>query len=416
MLSLGGCALYAGGGGGGQGGGGGGGGGGGEGGGGSITFLHWRGEDQQVFGELADQFEEETGISVEQSVLPSEEYTAQSAQRITDGEGADVFSTQPGSQFTQLAEAGVYEDISDEEFAGRFDEEFISPGETEDGEQLAYPYQLVFNIPIYNVGLFEEAGIGEPPADWEGFLAACDALKEQGVTPIAFAGDTSPSQFINPMVMNNQPDEEIFQKVEAGEAQVTDEWYVKTLEQIAELQERGCFGDDPVGSTQEGASAQFAQEEAGMLALGSYQMATVAQQNPDIEQDLLSPITVPEDEAQYDGVYTSTFMLGVNAKSQNKEAATQWVEFLTRPENAATYANETGQTLTLKDVEYDSEILTVQEPWLEKRLRFQPRYTITVEEINQGVLTSVEEVLTGTPPEEAAQNLQDTVDRAIRNQ
>ncbi len=63
LTLLSGCALYAGGGGGGSG----------EGRGGTITFLHWRGEEQRVLGELAGGFEEETGIRVEQSVLPSDE-------------------------------------------------------------------------------------------------------------------------------------------------------------------------------------------------------------------------------------------------------------------------------------------------------------------------------------------------------
>jgi raffinose/stachyose/melibiose transport system substrate-binding protein len=409
MLMLAGCALYA-----DDGGGGGGQGSGGEGGGGgTITFLHWRGEDQQVFDQLADGFKEETGVTVEQSVLPSDTYTAQSQNTILSGKGADVFGSMPGAQFRQLSEAGMYADISGEDFAGRFDEEFIAAGATEDGEQLAYPLQLVFNIPVYNVGLFEKAGIGEPPTDWEGFLSACDALKEQDVAPIAFAGNVSANQFVNPMLMNNQPDEEIFQKVEAGEAKVTEEWYVKTLEQIKELQDRGCFQENPLGSTQEGVSALFAQEKAAMLALGSYQMATVEQQNPEIQQGLLAPITVSEDEKVFDGIYTSTFMLGVNAKSENKEAANAWIEFITRPENAAEYANNTGQLLTLKEVEYTSEILKIQEPWQDKKVRFQPRYTITQEPINQALITSVEDVLGGTPPQEAAEKFQGEVDRAI---
>ena len=404
MLSLlSGCALYA-----------GGGGGGGEGGGGTITFLHWRGEDQRVFGELADGFEEETGIRVEQSVLPSDAYTAQSQQRILSGGGADVFTTQPGSQFRQLSDAGAYVDLTDAEFTGRFDERFIESGRTQDGRQLALPYQLVFNIPVYNVRLLEGAGFSEPPADWEGFLSLCDALKEQNVAPIAFAGNVSASQFINPMLMNNQPSDDIWQQVEAGEAQVTEDWYVETLSQIAELRDRGCFQDDPLGSTAEGTSALFAQEEAGMIALGSYQMATVAEQNPDVEQNLLAPITVPADEARYDGIYSSTFMLGVNAKGQNQEAARQWIEFLTRPENASTYANGTGQLLTLNDIDYTTEILQTQQPWQEKRLLFQPRYELTIEEIDQGMRTSVEDILSGSSPEEAAQRFQSTIDRAIQ--
>jgi raffinose/stachyose/melibiose transport system substrate-binding protein len=384
-----------------------------------ISFLHWRGEDVQVFRGIIEKFTEETGISVQQNALPSDAYTGQSRGTLLSGEGSDVFTSFPGSQFVELAEAEVLADLSDAEFKDRFDGQFIEAG-TEDfyrtgeagGRQLAYPYQVVFNIPVYNRGIFEENGL-EPPPDWDGFLELCETLKQSGVVPISFAGNTSASQFINPMVMNNQLGVDTWQKVEAGEVQVTEDWYVKTLEQIQELNERGYFQDDVLGSTQEGASALFAQEEAAMLALGSYQMATVEEQNPEIEQDLLAPITVSESEKVWDGIYTSTFMLAVNARSQRQEQAMQFIEFLTRPEIAAEYANGTGQLLSLGDVDYTSEILQVQTPWLEKEVLFQPRYLITREAINQAMLTSVEDILGGMAPEDAAARFQEEIDRTI---
>ena len=399
LLALSGCAVYA---------------GGGEDSGETITFLHWRGEDTKVFDEIIKKFEAENeGVTVEQSALPSDAYTAQAQPTILSGEGADVFATMPGSQIQRLSGTDVYADLSGEEFVSRFDPEFIEAGSA-GGKQLVFPYQLVFNIPVYNAGLLEENGIDpEGLDDWDSFLAACDTLKGAGVAPIAFAGNTSASQFINPMMMNNQPDEEIWPKVEAGEAKVTDEWFVKTLSQIKELQDRGCFQQDALGSSQEGASALFAQEKAAMLALGSYQMAAVREQNPEIEQGLLAPITVPASEKVFDGIYTSTFMLGVNKKSKNVEASTAFVEFLTRPEIASEYANGTGQLLTLKDVTYETEELQTQLPWREKEVRFQPRFTITKDPINQGLITSVEDVLSGVPPEEAAQKLQGVVDREL---
>lgn len=400
FFALSGCALYS--------------GEGGQGGSSTITFLHWRGEDTKVFDEIIRKFEAENeGVNVEQSALPSDAYTAQAQPTIVSGEGADIFATMPGSQIQRLSGTDVYADLSGEEFVSRFDPEFIEAGNV-NGKQLVFPYQLVFNIPVYNAGLLEENGIDpEGLDDWDSFLAACDTLKEAGVAPIAFAGNTSASQFINPMMMNNQPDEEIWPKVESGEAKVTDEWFVKTLSQIQELQDRGCFQPDALGSSQEGASALFAQEEAAMLALGSYQMAAVKEQNPEIEQGLLAPITVPANEKVWDGIYTSTFMLGVNSKSQNAEAATAFVEFLTRPEIASEYANGTGQLLTLKDVTYETEELQAQLPWREKNVRFQPRFTITKDPINQGLITSVEDVLSGVSPEEAAQKLQGVVDREM---
>jgi raffinose/stachyose/melibiose transport system substrate-binding protein len=379
--------------------------------GGTITFLHWRGEDSAVFDELIADFTEETGISVETRVLPSNQYEEQAQASLTGTGAADVFATFPGAQFANLSGTGVYADVTGANLEERFEERFLEAGQS-DGEQLAYPYQLVFNMPVYNATLFEELGL-EPPEDWEGFLALCDQLKAADVTPILFAGDISPSQFINPMMMNNQPDEDIWQRVEAGEARVDEEWMVTTLSQIAELQSRGCFQEDPLGTRAEGAVAQMAQGEAGMIATGSYSMAQIATANPDIELGLLAPITVEADQAEWEGIFTTTFMLGVNAESDNVEGATAFLEFLTRPEIASRYANATGQLLTLSDVEYETAALQAQTEWIDRNTRFQPRFLITKGEINTALQTAVEDVLSGIPPADAAATFQATVDRVL---
>lgn len=386
---------------------------------GSIAFVHWRGEDAQVFDSIIEKFTNETGVAVNMNVLPSSAYTGQVQATLLGGQGADVFTVFPGSQFVELTDAGVFTDLSDADFIDRFEPKLLEAGTPgfyglEDGRrQLALPYQAVFNQPIYNKTMFEQAGIGDPPEDWEGFLAACDALKELGVIPILYAGDISASQFTNPMMMNNQPDTDIWAKVEAGEARVDDDWMVTTLSQINELEERGCFQENALGSRAEGVIAQFAQENGAMLATGSYHMASVEQFNPEIEMGLLAPITVPASEAQFEGINTTTFMLAVNARGPNPEAAQQFIEFLTRPEIASEYANGTGQLLTLKDVDYETDNLQEQAQWLERDTRFQPRFLITDTGIQDGLITAVEDVLSGVSPEEAAAKFQATVERAI---
>lgn len=377
-----------------------------------INFVHWRGEDSEIFAEIIKKFEAENeNIEVATNVYPSDSYEEKIQATLLSGKGADVFATFPGSQFSVLQDAGSYVDLTGKDFVSRFKEDLLAAGQS-DGKQLALPYQLVFNIPVYNKGIFEELGL-EPPNSWEGFLEVCKTLKENGYAPILFSGDVSPSQFINPMVMNNMPSKDSLAQLETGKQKLTDDWYVKTLSQIKELADKGYFQDNPLGTKKSASAALFAQEKGAMLALGSYIMATVKQQNPDIEQGLLSPITVPADEAKWDGIHTSTFMLGINSKSDHKEAALKFLKFLTNPEIASLYANETGQLLTLKDIEYGSPTLQASAEWLDKKTMFQPRYTISVPEISQAVQTSVSDVIGGMNPEEAAKKAQEEVERAI---
>ncbi|WP_205093785.1 ABC transporter substrate-binding protein [Thalassobacillus pellis] len=379
----------------------------------TINFVHWRGEDNEAFSHLIKKFEEKNpGIKVQMNIYSSNSYQSKIQPTLLSGKGADVFASFPGSRFSVLQKAGAYEDLSDQEFLNSFSENLLKAGQV-DGKQLAVPFQLVYNQPVYNKGIFEELGL-TPPDDWKGFLELCETLKKNGYIPLLWSGDISAGQFINPMVMNNQPTADALARIEKGEVKLTDEWFVKTLSQIKTLNDNGYLQENPLGTKKAGAASMLAQEKGAMLAHGSYIMATVKQQNPDIKLGLLAPITVPKDKAKYLGIHTATFMLGINKNSKYKEAAAKFIEFLTQPENASYYAKKTGQLLTLKEVEYDSPALKESAKWVEKETLFQPRYMITVPEVEQAIVTAVDDVIMGMDPEEAAKKAQEEVNRAIK--
>lgn len=379
-----------------------------------ISFIHWRGEDTKVFNELIAQFEQSNpNIAVQMNVFPSEQYLATAQAKLLDGSTGDVFASFPGAQFESISKAGVYEDLSGEAWVGNFQEDLIKIAQ-KDGKQLALPYQLVYNQPLYNKAIFEKLGL-EPAKDWDGFLQLCEKLKENGYIPIAFPGaDIGPGQFINSMMMNNNPDEKVWDKVEAGEAKLTDEWFVKTLSQFKELNDKGYLQKDSLGTKKDGAAALFAQEQAAMLATGSYMMSAAKEKNPNIAMGLLAPITVPADQAVFEGIHTTTFLLGVNAKSKHKDEAKKFIEFLSQPDHAGKYANETGQLVTVKGVEYKTPELEESAKWAEKKTRFQPRFLIQKAEIEKAVVASVQDVIAGTSPEEAAKKSQMIVEQHIK--
>lgn len=379
----------------------------------TISFIHWRGEDAAVLDGIIKKFEEENkNIKVETQVFPSDQYQSTAQAKLLDGSVGDVFASFPGAQFEAIAKAGLFSDLSGSSFVDNFTPSLIELGQ-KDGKQLAVPYQLVYNIPIYNVKLFEKYGI-EVPKDWDGFLAAAEKLKQEGIVPIAFPGaDIGPGQFMNPMVMNNAPDEEIFVKLEAGEAKLTDDWWVKTLSQFKELNDKGYFQKDALGTKGDAAGALFVQEKAAILATGSYQLVGNKKNNPELQQGLLAPITVPADQAVFEGIHTTTFMLAVNSKSKHPEEAKKFIEFLSRKDIAGEYANGTGQNVTIKDVAYTSDELKAVAEWTAKKTRFQPRFTIKNAEVQKAVTSSIQAVLGGTEPAKAAADAQAIVDQQI---
>ncbi|WP_160032431.1 ABC transporter substrate-binding protein [Paenibacillus sp. An7] len=377
-----------------------------------ISFIHWN-SDAKVWNEIISNFETDNpGIKVSMQTFPSEQYQTTAQAKLMDGSVGDVFASFPGAQFESLAKAGIYTDLTGESFVDNYKPDLIKSGAKED-KQYALPYNLIYNIPVYNVGLFEKYGL-TPPDDWEGFLALCEKLKSEGIIPLAFPGaDIGPGQFMNPMMMNNAPDEEIFAKLEAGDAKLTDEWWVKTLAQFKELNDKGYFQDGALGTNTDGAIALFVQEKAAMLATGSYSMSAILAGNPDLSLNLLAPITVASSEAKYEGIHTTTFMLGVNSKSKHPEEAKKFLAYLSSTEVASKVANETEQDVPVKDIEYTAPALQAISDWSTKNTRFQPRYLIKSIEIQKAVTSSIQEVISGTSPEKAAQNAQVIVDQQL---
>lgn len=378
-----------------------------------ISFIHWNG-DAAVWNEVIADFQTENpGIKVEMQTFPSEQYQTTAQAKLLDGSVGDVFASFPGAQFESIAKAGLYTDLTGEAFVDQFVPDLIKSG-SKDGKQYALPYSLVYNIPVYNVELFKKYGL-EPPTDWEGFLALCEKLKSEGIIPIVFPGsDIGPGQFMNPMMMNNATDEEVFQKLERGETKLTDEWWIKTLSQFKELNDKGYFQKDSLGTNTDAAIALFSQEKAGMLATGSYSISAVLKGNPNLKLNLLAPITVAADQATYEGIHTTTFMLGVNSKSKHQEEAKKFIEYLSRKEVAGKVANETGQNIPVKDIAYTSPALKEISSWSEKKTRFQPRYLITNIEIQKAVTGSIQAVLSGQSPEEAAEAAQAIVNQQLK--
>lgn len=379
----------------------------------TIHFIHWRGEDKAVFDRLIQEFEKKNPtIQIEMNIYPSEPYQSTAQTLLRDGSTGDVFTAFPGSQFERMEQAGMFTDLTDDPVVDRFDDSLIKAGQ-KDGKQWALPYQLVFNQPVYNASLFAEKG-WEEPQDWDGFLALCEEMKEEGIIPIAFPGaDIGPGQLMNALLMNHAPEEDIMARLESGETKLTDAWWLNTLGNFKELTDNGYLQEDPLGTKHEGAIALFAQGKAAMLASGSYAMASVKEQNPEMTMKLLAPLTVPESDAVWEGIHTTTFMLAVNSRSQHPEEAKEWIRFLAEPEIAGTYANQTGQHLTVKDVAYTSDELKENEAWLTKKTRFQPRYLIQNAEIEKAVIGSIQDVIGGKEPKLAAREAQQIVNQHL---
>lgn len=379
----------------------------------TISFAHWRAEDQQVFDQVVASFTKANAdAGVEQDISPSQDYQSSALQRLRSGEVGDAFTAFRGAQFEDMVSAGLFAELSDQPFVGAYSDRFAEVGQ-KDGVQYGLPYQVVFLMPIYNVDLFEKAGVSEVPQDWDGFLALCEQLRSADVTPIAWPGGDAgnAAQLFNSMTMNNAPSDDFCAQIEAGKLKCTDDWFLKTLGQYAEL--APYMQDNATGSAPEPLQQLFAEQKAGMLATGSYNIAGARALGAEFEMDLISPITTTAAEARFEGVHNATFILGVNSSSEKQETAVAWLEHLSDPEVAGAYANGTAQHVTVDGVDYTNRDLKRIEPWLSRNTALAPRYQFLDLDVEAAVEAACVAVVGGQSPEQAAEEAQKIVDEQI---
>lgn len=147
---------------------------------GSLSFAHWRAEDNEAFDDIiADFVDTHSDVTVSQNISPSDDYQATALQRIRGGEIGDLFAAFRGKQFVDMVSAGVFTDLTDQPYVQNYIEELIDAGKDSD-RQLGLPYQMVFNTPLVNRELLEENGFTDLPEDWDGFLEMCEELNGNG--------------------------------------------------------------------------------------------------------------------------------------------------------------------------------------------------------------------------------------------
>lgn len=381
--------------------------------GGTVNFYHWRSEDKAVLDELAAEFSALSGVTVEQTIDPSEQYQSTAAQKARGGDIGDALTAFRGTQLDQFAELGILTDLGGASYVGNYEDNLIGPGRLED-VQLGLPYQLIFNMPLLNTELAERAGVTEAPGDWDAYLDLMDKLKGIGVTPIAWPGNDPANAFqiINTLAMNVGPDDQMFSKIETGENRATDDWWIDALTRFQELS--AFFQDNFAGSGVDGVLSMFSRGEAAILPTGSYQIGQVREAGAEFPLEFAPLMTNSAgEEPAFEGVFNSTFILGVNSAAQNPEGAAAWIEFLSDPVRAAAYGDGTSQHVTVKGVEYENEDLQALAPWATKRTLLAPRFQFVDLDIRSAIENSLVAVANGAAPEQAAEEAQELVEEQL---
>jgi raffinose/stachyose/melibiose transport system substrate-binding protein len=376
--------------------------------------------------ELAKQFEAETGVHVDFQIVPSDQYFNVLETKLeAGGEGIDIFGGQSGKTDikVQLNVEKNAVPLTDEEWVKR-----MNPLSTEQISLDGVIYGLTLWdtvggswVIVYNKAAFADNGISVPK-NYAEFAAACQTLKDAGITPIyePFAdGWHHVLWFLEMGPAYEAANPGLADALNANKATFADNPTMLTaLKELKEMYDKGYFGADAL-------SNEFANTEAAMAG-GKYAMTVnrfglpsqIHKAYPDVAEDNFGFFVIPLADNQIWNVNPAAPSKFIYSGSKNIEAAKAYFEFLTRPENLQSMLDNEPQ-FTMLDFEGVKAKLTAdQQAFIDTYTKQGTVYQTAVNYVNPQWM-DVGQVLTAmfigaaTPEEVLAETDQRRADMAL---
>ncbi|WP_306026212.1 ABC transporter substrate-binding protein [Oceaniradius stylonematis] len=257
----------------------------------------------------------------------------------------DVITWYPGNRMAPFVDAGLFMDISDlwasdPNLSQHF--EAIKPTMSRDGKQWGVPYSYYQWGVYYRKDIFDKLGLSEPTT-WDEMLAACDVMKENGVTPFTIGTKflwTAAGVFDYLNLRTNGY--EVHNALTAGEIKYTDDRIRATFANWETMLERCSFVDNHATMSWQEALAPFANGDAAMYVMGNFAVAGMKDAGLTDEQidffqfPEITPGLPRAEEAPADAFF-------IPANATNVENAKKFLAFVASPEVQAEWNKAIGQ-------------------------------------------------------------------------
>lgn len=151
----------------------------------------------------------------------------------------------------------------------------------DDGSLYMIPFEFQLEFFWYNTALFEQAGI-DVPATLDDFPAMCEALRAEGITPIALDGqDLWPLERYMAYYPFRMAGPEYVQALKKGEAKFADPAGEAAVNWLYDLGQAGCFQEGFSATGYADAQALFTTGKAAVYNIGTWELSNLATDNLD---------------------------------------------------------------------------------------------------------------------------------------
>jgi raffinose/stachyose/melibiose transport system substrate-binding protein len=229
---------------------------------------------------LADEFmAANPGVTIEITILGNADFKPRLTTVMQAGDPPDLFQSWGGGVLWQFADAGLVRDISPELNAG--DGAWKNSFSAQAALSLYSQGEAYYGVPVtwgavgvfYNKALFAQAGLDpeNPPATWDEFIAAVEALKAAGITPISLGElEKWPGHFWWVYLAIRLGGEDAFLAAYDRSGSFADEPFVQAGEYLEQLVALEPFPDGFLGLGYGDQFTYFANGSAGMELMGQW--------------------------------------------------------------------------------------------------------------------------------------------------
>ncbi|MET0813333.1 MAG: extracellular solute-binding protein [Microbacterium sp.] len=306
----------------------------------TITLATWRTEDTTLWEtEVIPVFEaEHPDIKVVYQPTDTNDYNATVQASVDGGTAADLIMCRPFDVNRAWIADGYFDDLSGLDAVGTFSETALAAWTDDAGTPYCVPTASVLAGFYYNKAIFEELGL-EVPTTMDEFYDVLDAVKENGTyAPIAL-GSADGWQLAYNVLYSLGPNywkgEEGRLGLIDGTQKLTDPDFVDAFQATADLIPYLPEGYQSL--SYEDMMQLFTLGQAAILPDGSWDITAATSTGLDV--GVFAAPVVNEGDQRYLQEMPD-MAIGLSASSKNKEAATEFLEWLGTPEFQQLYVNK----------------------------------------------------------------------------
>lgn len=315
----------------------------------TLKFLNKYPEDEYVtyFEEAVKDYEAaHPNVTIDMENVSDEAIKDKLSVMAAGGEMPDIFFSWSGEYVKKFARSGLALDLTsyldaESEWKNGFLPAFLN-NSTFSGKTYGIPYRSSLIFLCYNKALFQKYSIAEPKT-WDEFLAACQTLKDNGVTPIGF-GDSATwwnawwIGQLNAMLVD--PDT-LTADYNPETGKFTDPAYVTAIQTLLDLNTKGFFPNNLNSTDYYQIREEFIAGKYGMIMDGTSQFSIYEEGMGDDFGFCKWPVM--ENAAGDQGAITGgAEVYCVSSKCAHPEAAVDFIKFMTSLDQAKKQTSEVG--------------------------------------------------------------------------